>query len=409
VVGGYHRHEYAVLGPSVNLAARLMASPHNPGILVDEKVRLETGNQFIFNSLEPVKAKGYSELVKIFEPIGFDERQWKNVDPYFTGRKEELESIIKATKDVLLYDHVPKFFLISGDALSGKSSLLVQSFHHIRTVSSWCHRPSILLRYVNNEEYLKVPLHPFRSCFCDLLTGLHLETYENYRIFFGDGNKSAGNISDIFGFLCHTIGAPQDFISFIENNFLTFHEEYPYGAIPEWKKIVKFLVQIIMHCMEHENMIVIALDDVQNMDKFSWDLIQKLFEFGSNLLVICARKTLATSKLHMRENFWENLQSKHKTDFRYFPITLKPLEQSELRSLSSKYLDEIEVGNDLIDSVFELSTGVPGLALNAMDNIKKIIKEEGTRRGSVSFSIFTTFIPLSLFLYNSLFLYHGTR
>ena len=38
IVGAMDRHEYAVLGSPVNLAARLMASKQNPGILVDEAV-----------------------------------------------------------------------------------------------------------------------------------------------------------------------------------------------------------------------------------------------------------------------------------------------------------------------------------------------------------------------------------
>jgi class 3 adenylate cyclase len=38
VVGSSTRHEFAVLGPSVNLAARLMCSPKNRGLLCDQKV-----------------------------------------------------------------------------------------------------------------------------------------------------------------------------------------------------------------------------------------------------------------------------------------------------------------------------------------------------------------------------------
>ena len=38
VVGGVKRHEFAVLGPSVNLSARLLSMPNHPGILIDEVV-----------------------------------------------------------------------------------------------------------------------------------------------------------------------------------------------------------------------------------------------------------------------------------------------------------------------------------------------------------------------------------
>ena len=39
VVGGVRRHEFAVMGAPVNLAARLMGLKVNNGILVDEAVR----------------------------------------------------------------------------------------------------------------------------------------------------------------------------------------------------------------------------------------------------------------------------------------------------------------------------------------------------------------------------------
>merc|ERR1712071_451176 len=115
VVGGIQRHEYAVLGPSVNLAARLMASTQNPGILVDNEVRRVAGKSFVFNALQPVKAKGYTEKVRIFEPVGLSERQWKKADPHFVGRTKELKKILYAGKSILTYEDTPKFFLISGD------------------------------------------------------------------------------------------------------------------------------------------------------------------------------------------------------------------------------------------------------------------------------------------------------
>ena len=69
VVGGVRRHEFAVMGAPVNLAARLMCSKVNKGILVDEAVQQQAGTRFSFISLPPVQAKGYSRPVPILEPI----------------------------------------------------------------------------------------------------------------------------------------------------------------------------------------------------------------------------------------------------------------------------------------------------------------------------------------------------
>ncbi len=58
VVGGVRRHEYAVLGASGNLAARLLTSQINPGILVDNRVRMMATRSDGFNALPPGQAKG---------------------------------------------------------------------------------------------------------------------------------------------------------------------------------------------------------------------------------------------------------------------------------------------------------------------------------------------------------------
>lgn len=68
LVGSPDRHEYAVMGPSVNLSARLMgkAGPHN--ILCDSEIRLRDRSHK-FQSLGEVQAKGYNHPVPIFQPV----------------------------------------------------------------------------------------------------------------------------------------------------------------------------------------------------------------------------------------------------------------------------------------------------------------------------------------------------
>lgn len=130
VVGGVKRHEYAVLGKSINLSARLMMSEVNPGILVDDEVRLKTEDSFHFRSLQAVFAKGYTSLVPTFEPLGTRKRKFER---FFVGRSSEIDQILKIAQDVASSDvKQSKLIFLSGDAGSGKSSLLAQSAHLIR-------------------------------------------------------------------------------------------------------------------------------------------------------------------------------------------------------------------------------------------------------------------------------------
>ena len=66
------RCEYAVMGPSVNLAARLMcaAAKSDKDVYVESGIERATSvspqaRLCVFNACEPIKAKGFSEMVKV--------------------------------------------------------------------------------------------------------------------------------------------------------------------------------------------------------------------------------------------------------------------------------------------------------------------------------------------------------
>eukprot|EP01038_Epipyxis_sp_PR26KG_P008483 gene8483-11467_t len=69
LVGSALRHEYAVMGPSTNLSARLMSKAPPYGIICDVQIRdRDRSRDHIFESLGEVNAKGYSTPVTIFKP-----------------------------------------------------------------------------------------------------------------------------------------------------------------------------------------------------------------------------------------------------------------------------------------------------------------------------------------------------
>ena len=86
----------------VNLAARLMGSKGNNGILVDEAVREQCqGGCFAFKDLPPVQAKGYDRPVPILEPtpVKLEPEKRKKFAVPLVGRKMEkraIESIVNS-------------------------------------------------------------------------------------------------------------------------------------------------------------------------------------------------------------------------------------------------------------------------------------------------------------------------
>jgi Adenylate and Guanylate cyclase catalytic domain len=157
VVGGVKRHEYAVLGPSVNLAARLMASKMNPGILVDNRVRMMANRSFGFNALAPVVAKGYNEPVPIFEPLSTLERYWGRIVSNFVGRKAEIMTLMQNTSDMLRAPSSCRFVLVESKSGVGKSTMIAHGIEHIRRSYNLRNNRLIVIKNVSKESDSLVP------------------------------------------------------------------------------------------------------------------------------------------------------------------------------------------------------------------------------------------------------------
>lgn len=67
LVGSLRRHEFAVMGPSTNLSARLMASAKAGHIICDVNIR-KSDRTHQYRALGEVKAKGYAAPVPTFRP-----------------------------------------------------------------------------------------------------------------------------------------------------------------------------------------------------------------------------------------------------------------------------------------------------------------------------------------------------
>lgn len=147
-----------MLGPSANLAARLMGNKNNPGILVEYNIRRMASRKYAFNALPPVKAKGYAEPVPIFEPLSPLERSWGRIQPNFVGRGKEIKALMRMARDILSAEE-PKSRLVfvASQSGMGKSTMIAHGIAHIRNFMGENTRRLVITKHVGKESRSLLP------------------------------------------------------------------------------------------------------------------------------------------------------------------------------------------------------------------------------------------------------------
>jgi hypothetical protein len=157
VVGGIKRHEFAVLGPSVNLSARLLSMRNHPGILISNDVRQQAMQWGNFLSFPPMKAKGYDDPVPVYQPLTAKEARWGKVNPQFVGRKREMKRVSTLAQEMASLQGPTKMFFVWGVSGSGKSNFLVQTIALMRKVLVTRRKKVIVTRNIANDGDALVP------------------------------------------------------------------------------------------------------------------------------------------------------------------------------------------------------------------------------------------------------------
>ncbi|HJN74234.1 MAG TPA: AAA family ATPase [Myxococcota bacterium] len=119
--GNDTRRQYAIVGTTINLSARLMQACVGDGLLCDEKTRQAVGERGEFEALDPVKAKGIDAPVSVFRPTALKARRHGS-SAELIGRAAE--RAVFTERLGCLGEGVGGVVVIEGEAGIGKSQLL---------------------------------------------------------------------------------------------------------------------------------------------------------------------------------------------------------------------------------------------------------------------------------------------
>ena len=339
IVGCEERGEYAILGPAVNLAARLMGHPMNPGVLVDLAVKQKAGG-LPFKPLPPVAAKGYDKPVKIFKPLYSDQEESKDTNTQFIGRKSELQHLQASAERVYTGCKRSNFTLISAPCGIGKTLLLRKA---TKEMEAWCHSQGLSYHISEHIFFHDDSFKPFsvvRPLFLDLLRRKQEASKGMHQVI---GHTSSLGLS-------HEIEEAQLYVTLLQ---ICLQNQVPmpyiemFGGLlftdklseigkwsdrsrkkSEWSKAAKYFVKVYVSYTYHFDLVLLALDDISGMDEMSWHIIQRLYRDARNLMIIGTART--ELGLNASPKFWEQLTGEDAKLGKFEHMTLPPLEEREV-------------------------------------------------------------------------------
>lgn len=270
--GCIHRRDYAMIGDSMNLAARLMVKAAPDGILCDAATYRAARNNLTFEALAPIKVRGKSLPVDVYRPYDQPSPAICSTTP-FVGRMAEQKMLLEWL-DKLHHDGNGGIVVIEGEAGMGKSRLVNCMLQYVQTL------PIVaLIGHADSMEH-STPYHVWRAIFSQLF-GLDESHHQ-------PGMHSMGAFELIhYDAVCMQLAPllsavlPLD----IPDNHITNHMSGQVRADNTRDVLVRLL-----RVASRRAALLIILEDANWMDSASWALALSVSQkIPSVLLVITTR------------------------------------------------------------------------------------------------------------------------
>jgi hypothetical protein len=175
--------------------------------------------------------------------------------------------------------------------------------------------------------------------------------------------------------ICDELGAPPGFLQIVGYHLLghskifSLTKENP----PVLNEIIDFMAKVFIHCTSPAHLTIVALDDMHHVDGMSWKVIEKIYEAGRNVLILCGSRPLSPRSFLHENDFWNHLQKDGRDNGRYGGIDLGPLKHADIANMAS-IVFSCPVGdldNQFIEDIFDHTRGMPLFTAQALEAYKR--------------------------------------
>jgi predicted ATPase/class 3 adenylate cyclase len=362
VAGGVTEGEATIMGPAVNLAARLESLAPPGGLLISQHTHQHVRGLFDFEPGEVIRVKGFAEPVRVYlvkraKPRRFRlmTRGVEGVETPMIGREAEINILQDAVKSVV-QGHGGKVITVVGDAGLGKSRLLAE-------FENWLIHQDIDCQILKGRASLET---------FDLPYGLLRDLIAHRLGILDDDPISQVRRKIVAGFK-NTIGDD----SFLEMNahFVGQLLGYEFSSSPYLQGVLedpqqihdRALVYLVNYLsgLATDGSLIIFLEDVHWADASSLDVFLHLFNELSNHQVLFV--ALTRPSLFQRRPVWGEAVN-------YQRLDLRPLSRQESQRLVGEVLQKVQdLPDALRDLITENAEGNPFY----LEELVKMLVEDG--------------------------------